>query len=170
MNTFRKISPEDMENAIKIIGSDWLLLTLKDKDNKRVNTMTASWGALGVLWNKSVCIIFVRPQRHTHKLLNEQNKFSIAVLDESQRDILKICGRESGRDVDKPRKCGLDIIELDGVPSVESSRLVMICKKLYEDELKEDAFLDKDLLKNYINKDYHTFYVCQIESVYVKED
>ncbi len=33
------------------------------------NTMTASWGGLGVLWNKPMATIYVRPQRYTFQFL-----------------------------------------------------------------------------------------------------
>ena len=168
MNDFNRISIEDIDNVIKLIGSDWMLLTVRDKANGRTNAMTASWGAMGVLWNKNVCICFVRPQRHTHKLLENESEFSIAFFDEAHRASLRLCGRESGRDTDKLDKCGLSTSEIDGVSVINEAKLVLVCKKLYEDELKKDAFVDKALLSNYANDDYHTFYVCEIKEAYRK--
>ncbi len=168
MDNFKNISPKNLENAIKLIGSDWMLITVRDKENGRTNAMTASWGAMGVLWNKTVCICFVRPQRHTHELLENESEFSIAFFDEEYRAALRLCGKESGREVDKLNKCGLSTCELDGVPVINEAKLVLICKKLYEDELKKDAFLDQALLSNYANGDYHTFYVCEIKQAYEK--
>ena len=46
---------------MKMIGKDWMLITAADPDTGAVNTMTASWGAMGELWNKDVCFIFIRP-------------------------------------------------------------------------------------------------------------
>lgn len=167
MEGFRIIDPRELENAVGMIGDDWMLITAHDEEQGRTNAMTASWGAMGVLWNKSVCICFVRPQRHTHKLLKEQNRFSIAFLSEAHRDALKLCGRESGRDVDKLSACGLSTLECDGVPVIAEADTVLVCKKLYEDELREGCFLEKDVMETYrAKKDYHTFYVCEIEKVY----
>ena len=45
------------------IGRQWMLVTA-EKDG-RVNTMTASWGGLGVLWGKPVATVYIRPQRYT---------------------------------------------------------------------------------------------------------
>ena len=168
MNKFYAVSADSIENAVKLIGTDWMLITVKDKENGRVNAMTASWGAMGVLWNKNICICFVRPQRHTHALLECEDEFSIAFFDGEYRDALKLCGRESGRDCDKLKKCGLSTCELDGVPIINEAKLVLSCKKLYVDEIKETSFIDKSLLSNYVNKDYHTVYICEIKNCYQK--
>ena len=42
MEGFVQISPEELDNAIKSIGSDWMLITTDDKIHGRVNAMTAS--------------------------------------------------------------------------------------------------------------------------------
>lgn len=165
---FKKISPEEIEKVIKRIGKDWMLICTRDEENGKLNAMTASWGAMGVLWNKNICVCFVRPERHTHKLLGENELFSIAFMDEMYREALRFCGRESGRDVDKLRACGLDTERVDGVDVISDASLALVCKKLYVDELKENCFLDKSLLKNYENGGYHTVYVCEIVGAYTK--
>ena len=166
MKGFVKISPAELENAIECIGSKWMLITVEDKERNRTNAMTASWGAMGVLWNKNICICFVRPQRYTYELLKGEEEFSIAFMSEEYRDALKLCGRESGRDVDKLAKCGLSVSYELTVPVIEQAQTVMICKKLYEDDLKEECFLQKELLSNYAAGDYHRFYVCEIKEAY----
>lgn len=166
MSGYEKINPAELENAIKMIGKDWMLITAYDEEKKRVNAMTASWGAMGELWNKPICICFVRPQRYTHKLLEREEKFSIGFFNESYREQLRLCGRESGRDIDKIAACGFSSSELDGAPIVEQADVVLICRKLYRDEIKENCFLDVNVTDTYKNKDYHTFYICEIEEAY----
>ena len=166
MEGFRRISAVELGNALKLIGDDWMLITVKDEEGGRANAMTASWGALGVLWHKDVCICYVRPQRHTHKLLGEQQRFSVAFLPEEYRDALKLCGTKSGRDTDKLSESGLHTVELDGVPMVKEASILLVCKKLYEDEIKEECFLESEVMATYKAKDYHTFYICEIEEVY----
>lgn len=39
------------ENAFDLIGKKWMLVTAGTQDN--FNTMTASWGGIGWLWNKA---------------------------------------------------------------------------------------------------------------------
>ena len=92
---FSQIKGENIENVIERIGKDWMLICTRDEENGRTNAMTASWGAMGVLWNKNICICFVRPERHTHKLLGENETFSIAFMGEMYREALRFCGKES---------------------------------------------------------------------------
>ena len=66
------------ENAFQMIGKDWLLLTAK-KDGK-VNTMTASWGGVGVMWGKQVAFLFIRPQRYTKEFVDAAAEMSILSL------------------------------------------------------------------------------------------
>ena len=166
MNAFREILPTEMENAIKLIGTDWMLITASD--GEKANTMTASWGCLGVLWNKNVCIAFIRPQRYTYEFAEKATHLSFSFFEEEYRDALKLCGTKSGRDIDKFCESGLTVVYDNGVPVIKEAKLILECKKLYADDIKEDKFIITELLKNYDKKDYHRFYVCEIEKVLVK--
>ena len=168
MEDFKEISPYEVENAMKLIGKTWMLITANDEENGRVNAMTASWGTLGVLWNKCVCTAFIRPQRHTFSLVENEDRISFAFLDEEYRSALTLCGRESGRDQDKIKKAGLSTITVDGVSCIKEAKLLLVCRKLYAQDLLEDCFIDKSLLSNYPEKDYHRMYVCEIEKAYVR--
>lgn len=168
MENFKEISPYDVENAMKLIGKDFMLITAKDEKNGRVNAMTASWGTLGVLWNKCVCTAFIRPQRYTYSLLESEDRISFAFMGEEYKSALALCGRESGRDTDKLLAAGLSTVTLDGVPCIKEARLLLVCRKLYAQDISEDCFIDKDLLSNYAEKDYHRMYICEIERAYVK--
>ena len=63
------IKPEELnKNVFSMIGKEWLLVTA-EKEGK-VNTMTASWGGLGVMWGKDVAFIVLRPQRYTKEFVD----------------------------------------------------------------------------------------------------
>ena len=156
-------------NPMTLIARQWMLITAKDEKNGKVNAMTASWGCMGVLWNKPVCVCFVRPQRHTFGLLERSERFSVAFLSEDYREALKLCGRTSGRDGDKLAEAGLSTTALDGVPAIAEARLVLVCRKLYADDLKKERFLDETLLSNYPSDDFHRMYVSVIETAYLAQ-
>ena len=166
MKELKMILPEELENAFRLIGKDWMLITAKGEGS--VNAMTASWGGMGVLWNKPVAFCFIRPQRFTHTLTEQSERFSLCFLPEQYRPALRLCGTQSGRDGDKLTAAGLSHAELDGVPYIKEARLVLICRKLYTDMLKKDAFLDTSLLANYKEDDFHRMYVVEIEQAYIK--
>jgi len=166
---FCEITPYELGNAMQTVGKDWLLITVEDKEKGKTNAMTASWGCMGVLWNKCVCVCFVRPQRYTYRLLEDTDRFSICVLggEKKDREALAVCGRESGRDCDKLERCGLTVEKVDGVSVISEAETVLVCRKLYADDLKEEKFIDKSLLSHY-EGDFHRAYVCEIEKAYVK--
>ena len=148
MANFRKISPEALEgNAFQMIGRDWMLVTATDS-NGDANTMTASWGGVGVLWNEPVAFVFVRPQRHTHKFTESGDVLTLSFFGGAQRDALVYCGRVSGRDEDKFKGSGLTPVKLGAAVGFEEATAVLVCRKLYADVIKKDAFTDASLLKN----------------------
>lgn len=165
---FQAISPEEIDNAVKLIGTDWMLITAKDEKNNRTNAMTASWGCMGVLWNKPVCVCFIRPQRHTFTLAEQNDRLSLAFFGDGYRDALRLCGSKSGRELDKLKEAGLSAVEIGEVPVIREADLVLIGRKLYADDLKKDSFIDQTLLSNYKMGDFHRMYVLEIERAYRK--
>lgn len=168
MNTFKVIKPEELNaNAFSTIGKDWLLITAEIKG--KVNTMTASWGGLGVMWHKNVAFIFIRPQRYTKEFVDGSTHLSLCVLEDCFRKELSYLGTVSGRDEPKIEKAGLTIRHEDSVPYFDQSKIVMICRKLFAQQLNPDCFVDKTIEpKIYPNKDYHVMYVCEIEKILVE--
>lgn len=155
------------ENPFKTISKDWLLITAKKGD--KVNTMTASWGGIGFIWNKPVAYIFIRPQRYTKEFIDSGSELSLSVLPDSFRNELTYFGRVSGRDEDKIAKSGLELDYSGNVPFFKDSSTAFICKKLFSQELSEESFIDKDIIsKCYPNKDFHTMYVVEIKKLLIK--
>jgi len=169
--SFRLISPEEFEKSpFRLIGKEWLLITTPDGTKASgANAMTASWGNMGILWNKPIATVFVRPQRYTFSLCESTDRFSISVLPDGLRDALKVCGTKSGKDLDKLADSSLSCVDIDGVKVIEQSKIAMICKKLYADDLKKECFADKDQLKHYPTDDFHRFYVLEIEKILIND-
>lgn len=169
MNKFKEIKPEHFEySPFKIIGKDWMLITAQ-KDEK-INTMTASWGGLGVMWNKNVAFIVLRPQRYTKELVDNSETFSLSFLDSSFKKQLGYLGSVSGRDENKIEKSNLTVIESGTAPYFDEANTVILCKKLYSQEYKPECFIAKELNDEwYPDKDHHTLYIAEITKILVKE-
>lgn len=91
MHTMKPIAIKDLsENFFEVIGKEWMLVTAGNKDH--FNTMTASWGGIGFLWNKPVVYIFIRPERYTFEFIEKSEYFTLSFLGEENRAIHKICG------------------------------------------------------------------------------
>ena len=146
-------------DLIQRIGDGWMLISVANRETGIPNTMTASWGTVGVLWNKPVLTCFIRPQRFSYPL--------------ACREALQYCGAHSGRDGDKFAAAGLTpafTSDDDPVPYPAEASLVVVGRKLYEDDLREGNFLDPALFRNYPHKDFHRFFICEIEQVLAKRE
>jgi flavin reductase (DIM6/NTAB) family NADH-FMN oxidoreductase RutF len=162
MNNFLKINPEEIsDNVFKLLGTDWMLISAGNEE--KFNTMTASWGALGMLWNKPVAICFVRPQRYTFEFINKSETFSLSFFGEQYREALNICGTLSGRNVNKVEKAGLEpVFDSNGSVYYKQASLVLCCKKLYSDFIKPSEILDPHIHSLYPKNDYHKLYIGEI--------
>lgn len=166
--SFTQINPQELNfNPFTAIGQQWMLITAGDES--KANTMTASWGGAGVLWNKNVVTCYIRPQRYTREFVETQEYFSLSFLPEEYRKQLTYCGRVSGRDVDKIAQTGLTLCNEFEAPYFEESDIALICKKLYVDKIKPECIIHKETDSiNYPDKDYHIIYIAEIVKALVK--
>lgn len=160
--SFTETSAKELDgfNTFSQIGEKWMLITAGNKE--KFNTMTASWGMMGILWNKDVATAFVRPQRYTFEFLEKNDYYTLSFFESKYKKQLSYCGRNSGRNVDKIKETGLTSIFDEQAPYFKEASTVFICKKIYGQFISPEGFIDVDLDKNYENKDYHKMYVGEI--------
>lgn len=170
---FQRIDPKELtKNPFQLIGSQWMLITAGDGHS--VNTMTASWGGVGIMWGNPVATCYIRPQRYTKVFVDEEEYFTLSFFTEEYRKELQFCGSKSGRDVDKIEECGFTMREAEcGAPYMAEAELVLVCKKQYAQPM-DAAWLtsgDPDGIDRrwYPNHDWHTMYIGQIVEAYVKQ-
>ncbi|MCD8004198.1 MAG: flavin reductase [Oscillospiraceae bacterium] len=160
---FTPIQPMEISgNAIARIGRQWMLVTAGNRSE--CNTMTASWGGVGFLWNRPVATIYVRPQRYTREFLDREGWFSLSFLPERYRAQLTLCGRESGRDMDKIKACDFSVeYGRNDTPYIAQAELALTCKTLYMEPLKPGSFLDSSLPGQfYPQEDWSRIYIGEI--------
>jgi flavin reductase (DIM6/NTAB) family NADH-FMN oxidoreductase RutF len=166
---FKLIKPEQLtDNVFKLVSQDMMLITAGGLN--RYNTMTASWGGLGVLWHKNIAFCVVRPSRYTYEFLEASDSFSLSFFTEEYKEVLEICGSVSGRDTDKAEAARITPVEgTPGLVHFQEARLVLECRKLYYQDLEPEHFLDDSIHLKYKNKDYHRMYVGEIIACRIKE-
>ena len=137
---------------------------------EKCNTMTASWGGLGVLWNKPVATAYIRPQRYTKQFLDESEYFTLSFFGEEYRKALSLCGSKSGRDTDKVKECGFTVLESqEGAPYFDQAQLVLVCRKRFVQQM-DPANLPEDICQSvYPTQDYHYIYIGEITEALVRE-
>lgn len=168
-NRFESIDVKQLkDNPFHLLDDVWMLISAGNE--KGINMMTASWGGFGILWNKPVAFIFIRPQRYTYQLINNSEVFSLSFFGEAYRNELNFCGTKSGQDVNKIEGTGLTyFISPGGCFAFQEARLFLECKKIYADHLKPGFFIDNSLIsKNYPKNDFHQFTIGEITGCYIK--
>ena len=167
--SFKEIKAEDLQfNPFTRIGSDWMLITAGDE--KKFNTMTASWGGAGVFWGKNVVTCYIRPQRYTKEFVDANDTFTLSFYGPECKNALNLCGTVSGRDRDKISEAGLTPYFTEGTAAFEVANLIFVCRKIYQDDMPYENFIAKENdAKYYPNKDYHTMYIAEIVKILVAE-
>ncbi|MBR3920966.1 MAG: flavin reductase [Oscillospiraceae bacterium] len=168
--SFEKITLTEANlNPFEKIGKDWVLLTAGDENN--YNTMTASWGTMGVMWNKNIFMAVVRPSRFTYSLMENNDTFSVSMFGKNYREALSFCGSYSGKEGDKNEKVkelGLNMTMIDNTPAFDESEIVLVCKKLYVQPMDKAFYLDNALFETNGTQPLHTAFWGEIIGAYKK--
>ena len=140
---FHKVDPKSLnENVFSLIGDKWMLITAGSRE--RCNTMTASWGGLGVIWGAPAATCYIRPQRYTKEFVDREEYFTLCFFGEEYRKALSLCGSKSGREVDKVKECGFTVQAAEcGAPYFDQAELVLVCRKLYVQDLDLGGMAEK---------------------------
>ena len=172
-----KVNITDYANLIaKALPKGILLNTNGDK----FNTMVIGWGHLGTLWSKPTFHVYVRQGRSTKSQLDKTGEFTVSIpLDLPDARISKICGWQSGYQIDKVKEAGLELEEAEVIhtPGIRQYPLTVECRVLYAqdqdlDRIPEDIrsrMYPQDVDGTYpmANRDFHTMYVGEIVDAYV---
>lgn len=168
---------DPIANATEILGGISQGCLLTTKADGLVNTMSISWGTMGIEWNKPIVTVFVRGSRHTKGLLDKNPEFTVNIpVGQIDKRIISLCGSKSGRDLDKIKELGLTTVEPEivSVPAIRELPLTLECRVLYAQQ-QLPACIKGDGISGHYNADanihdnYHTAYYAEIVSAYVIE-
>lgn len=171
---YDKIEASDLpDNVIQLIGKEWMLITAGTKNS--YNTMTASWGGIGYIWERPSTFIFIRDTRYTYQFLQREESFTLSFFDEKYRNALRICGTRSGRDTNKIEEAGLSPLETpSGLMSFGEARMIIECKKMFVQELDyanlTEPYKTKVMEESYKNESSkHQMFISEITNIWVKK-
>lgn len=155
---------------------------LTTKNDEKVNSMTISWGMLGIEWAKPIFTIFVRENRFTKEQLEQNPEFTINIpYGDFDKTILGVCGTRTGRSTDKINELNLTLEtpNVISVPGIKELPLTLECRVIYKEKQNAQSITDENKTKFYpqdvessfhgANKDYHTAYYGEIVSAYIIE-
>lgn len=164
--SFTKINIDKQSfNPFDLIGKQWMLVSAGTEE--KWNTMTASWGGVGVIWGKPSATCYIRHSRYTKEFVDNSEYFTLSFLQDGYRDALSVLGSKSGRDMDKMHGSGLTPTFVDGHPTFAEAELVLVCRKRCKSEIAPEDILQQETLdKWYGDQDYHTMYIGEIVAAY----
>ena len=172
-----KINVTDYAELItKALPKGILLNTNGDK----FNAMVIGWGNIGTLWSLPAFLVYVRQGRYTKGQLDKTGEFTLSIpLDGPVPKINKVCGSQSGHQIDKVAEAGLTLedAETNHTPGVKEYPLTIECKILYAQD-QDLAKIPQDIRERMYpqdvpgtypmaNRDIHTMYVGQIVDAYI---
>ena len=152
------------------LDKEWALLAAGNSSS--YNAMTVSWGFLGTLWAIPAATVYLRPQRYTLEFLERERYYTLSFFPFEYKEALAYLGKVSGREGDKISKTGLTPVfdNTAGSPHFEQAELVLVCRKLYTDDIKPDHFVDNTIPPDkYPQKDYHRFFIGEVVEILVNE-
>ncbi len=145
----------------------WALVSAKS--NKGYNTLTASWFMFGKIWEWASVSVYVKPARYTYEFINDSNYFTVSYFTNEYIKTLGLLGSKSGRDGDKIKESGLNVIEEENFISFEEASITFICEKIYYNDL-DVANMPKDVVTHYYDNELpHRMYIGKIIEVRISD-
>jgi len=160
-----------IDETHRLMRGGGLFLVSAGRDGKP-NAMTIGWGLVGTMWRQPFFTVAVRLSRHTHKLIEESEEFTVCLPAKGMEKELDVCGTKSGRDIDKFEELKLTAAkgrEVDA-PFIAECPVHYECRVAYKTELRPgqlDVSLEVDC---YPSGNYHVLYFGQIKGVYAEAD
>ncbi len=175
-----KIRITDYANLITAALPKGILLNTR---GSKFNSMVIGWGHIGTLWGRPTFHVYVRQGRYTKPQLDRTGEFTICVpLDKADPVINRVCGMQSGYDVDKVQEAGLILekAEVISTPGIRQYPLTLECRVLYAQD-QDLSRIPEDILRStypqdvpgtnpLANRDFHTMYVGEIVAAYIIRD
>ena len=166
------VSPEEFdENIFNLVGKDWTVITAGEEPN----SMVASWGGVGIMFNKPVTWCFLRANRYTLEKIKETGFYTMSYFPEQYKGEIMPFGTKSGRNTDKMAQTKLTpVLTPAGAPAYKEAKIIIECKLIAAPTVSKDEFYTqegKDFLQGGYDeaKDWHKLVYGEITKIYIKK-
>jgi flavin reductase (DIM6/NTAB) family NADH-FMN oxidoreductase RutF len=171
---FKSISPEEIEdNVFKLVGKDFTVITAGKIPEH--NSMTASWGGMGILFQKPVTWCFLRASRYTLELIRKEQTYTMSYFPDERKEQVLFFGSKTGKNTDKMKESTLTAMQTpSGNTTYKEARLVIECKLTELTTVAPDDFYTSEG-KNFIEeaydevKEYHKLVLGEITNVWISK-
>lgn len=101
-----KVIDEKIEKFYHFYPAVTAVVVVKYED--KINGMAVAWNT-GLSSNPPLFGLLLAPKRYTHELIEKAGEFSVNFLPAEKSETIAICGRISGRDMDKFREYNIEL-------------------------------------------------------------
>lgn len=171
---FKAIDAKDIDqNIFKLLGENYSVITAGT--DSLYNSMTASWGGWGRLYEKQVAWCTLNAGRYTLELIKKEGRYTFSFFDEAYKDQVLFLGSKTGRDSDKMKELKLTKVDTpSGNITYKQAFLVLECKLIQQStinpadakEVEDKKFLE-DAKKS--GKGYHQLLIGDITNVWIRK-
>ena len=140
MSEYVSMNPSTMLNPTPVV-----LVSCAQKDHPEIRDLvTVAWAGT-VNSEPPMVSVSLRKERYSHGLISSSGEFVVNLVDEDLAKATDFCGVKSGRDTDKAKETGLQLVPAEGMdvaPRVDGAPVSLSCKVKQVLELgSHDMFL-----------------------------
>lgn len=163
------------DNVFKLVGQDYTVITAGTETE--YNSMTASYGGWGQLFESPVTWCFLNASRYTLEFIKKEQTYTMSYFPEQFKEQVLFFGSKTGRESDKMKENKLTVVKTPGGNiAYKESRLIIECKLIQITETnpkdfyseKGKAFVEKGM-KDGNGKEYHKLVFGEITNVWVRK-
>ena len=150
-----------LDQTLDRLAHGGLLLAASHADG-RSNAMVIGWASVGRIWGLPVMVVLVRPSRYTYGFIEETGLFTVNVPTAEMKELVRVCGTRSGRDVDKLAQVNTSMGERVSCVRLDGASVVYECKVVHRNDVVPSALLPSIVSRSYPEGDFHRLYYGQI--------
>jgi flavin reductase (DIM6/NTAB) family NADH-FMN oxidoreductase RutF len=171
---FTPIQPAEVtEDVFTLVGKDFTVITAGTPAH--YNSMIASWGGWGILFNNPATWSYMRSSRYTLELIRKDLTYTMSYFDDEYKEDIMPFGMSSGRDSKKMEETKLTAVQTPaGNMSFKEAKLIIECKLFQVTTVSPNDFQTEEARKFIVDafnetKDYHKVVFGEITNVWIRK-
>lgn len=171
---FTNIPATDIkDNVFKLVGQDYTVITAGN--DSLYNSMTASYGGWGQLFDKPTTWCFLRANRYTLEVIKKEQTYTMSYFADNYKDQVLFFGSKTGRNSEKMKENTLTKVSTpSGNISYKEARLIIECKLIQVTSVNPDDFYTEEGRRFVVDaskesNEYHKVVFGEITNVWIKK-
>lgn len=173
---FKNIKPTELtDNVFKLVGQDYTVITAGT--DSLHNSMTASYGGWGQLFDLPVTWCFLNANRYTLDFIKKEQTYTMSYFPDKYKEQVLFFGSKSGRSSEKMKENTLTFVKTpSGNITYKEARLIIECKLVSITQTNpKDFYSEKgrtfveEGIKNGNRKEYHKLVFGEITNVWINK-